>query len=55
MLAFNLHLYYNYNERSIAMIECVEQMLVQFVDILKVVIPMYCVFDIAGDLMFKNS
>lgn len=37
------------------MIECVEQMLIQFVDILKVIIPMYCVFDIAGDLMFKNS
>lgn len=37
------------------MFECVEQMLIQLVDILKVVIPMYCVFDIAGDLMWKNS
>lgn len=37
------------------MLECVEQMLIQFVDILKVVIPLYCVFDIVGDLMFKNS
>lgn len=37
------------------MFECVEQMLIQLVDILKVIIPMYCVFDIAGDLMWRNS
>ena len=37
------------------MLECVEQMLIQFVDILKVFIPLYCIFDIAGDLLFKNS
>lgn len=35
------------------MFEVVEVFLTQFVDILKVFIPMYCVFDIVGDLLWR--
>lgn len=35
------------------MFEVVEVFLVQFVDILKVFIPMYLVFDIVGDLLWR--
>ena len=31
----------------------VEALLIDFVEILKVVIPMYVVFDIAGDILWK--
>lgn len=31
----------------------IEAMLIDFVEILKVVIPMYVVFDITGDLLWK--
>lgn len=31
----------------------VEALLIDFVEILKVVIPMYVVFDITGDLLWK--
>jgi len=36
------------------MFEYVSTFLVQFVDILKVFIPMWLVFDIVGDLLFKD-
>ena len=31
----------------------IEAMLISFVEILKVVIPMYIIFDITGDLLWK--
>lgn len=31
----------------------IEALLIDFVEILKVVIPMYIVFDIAGDILWK--
>ena len=31
----------------------IEAMLIAFVEVLKVVIPMYVVFDIAGDLLWR--
>lgn len=36
------------------MIDVVSTLLVQFVDVLKVFIPMYLVFDIVGDLLWRN-
>lgn len=35
------------------MFEIIEQLLINFVDILKVLIPMYFVFDVAGDLLWR--
>lgn len=35
------------------MFECVSVMLVQFVDILKVFIPLWVLFDICGDLLWR--
>lgn len=36
------------------MFDVVVQMLLQFVEILKVFIPMYLIFDIVGDLLFRD-
>lgn len=35
------------------MFEIIEQLLVNFVDILKFLIPFYFVFDVAGDLLWR--
>ena len=35
------------------MFNVVEALLIDFVDILKVVIPFYFVFDVAGDLLWR--
>lgn len=35
------------------MLECVSVFLVQFVEILKVFIPMYLIFDLVGDLLWR--
>ena len=36
------------------MLDIVSTMLIQYVEILKVFIPVYLVFDICGDLLFKD-
>lgn len=36
------------------MFEVVETFLIQFVDILKVFIPLMLIFDITGDLLFRS-